>query len=474
MRIKRFLSRHGLKPIDVGISLAALCATMTVAGCSADVSRFDFPSFSLNGDADTTASLQNDGDVGGARLADQSPSAGGYGNNSSYGSGNDTSYSAPRDRAADRVEVARLPDRTPASEPSRSRASYAPSAATPVQPTGGYGASTGRGEKIRVVSGDTLYGLSRQHGVSVSELMAVNNLTSPALSIGQTLYMPQGARSQTAGRDDDYAAPDLGSDQPTTISSSEVPTNWNGSYTVAQGDSLYRVSKQYGVSIPELQRYNNITDPRRMRPGLVLRVPGSGSASDGQRVAAFSQQEMAPSAAAERGRAEPARPTPRVIQSTTKPTVINGAGAQQQAALPSVRVEPPKSAVGDTAKLRWPVRGKVIAGFGRRDDGTHNDGINMLVPAGTDVHAADSGVVAYAGSELKGYGNLILIRHDNGWVTAYAHNEAMLVKRGAKVQRGEVIAKAGKTGQVDEPQLHFELRKGSKPVDPMPYLASTS
>ena len=114
-------------------------------------------------------------------------------------------------------------------------------------------------------------------------------------------------------------------------------------------------------------------------------------------------------------------------------------------------------------KLRWPVNGKIITGFGQRNDGTHNDGINLSVPQGTAVHAAESGVVAYAGSELKGYGNLVLLRHDNGWVTAYAHNDELMVKRGDKVQRGQVIAKAGRTGSVDQPQVHFELRQGQSP-----------
>jgi murein DD-endopeptidase MepM/ murein hydrolase activator NlpD len=126
--------------------------------------------------------------------------------------------------------------------------------------------------------------------------------------------------------------------------------------------------------------------------------------------------------------------------------------------------------VAESVKLRWPASGKVIAGFGGRPDGTHNDGINVSVPLGTEVHAAEDGVVAYAGSELKGYGNLVLLRHDNGWVTAYAHNDELLVKRGDKIKRGQVIAKAGKTGSVDQPQVHFELRQGSKPVDPVPYL----
>jgi murein DD-endopeptidase MepM/ murein hydrolase activator NlpD len=129
------------------------------------------------------------------------------------------------------------------------------------------------------------------------------------------------------------------------------------------------------------------------------------------------------------------------------------------------------AAASASNKMRWPAQGRIVSGFGRRIDGTHNDGINISVPLGTEVHAAESGVVAYAGSELKGYGNLVLLRHDNGWVTAYAHNDQLTVKRGDKVQRGQIIARAGRTGSVDQPQLHFELRQGSKPVDPVPFLA---
>jgi murein DD-endopeptidase MepM/ murein hydrolase activator NlpD len=122
------------------------------------------------------------------------------------------------------------------------------------------------------------------------------------------------------------------------------------------------------------------------------------------------------------------------------------------------------------SKFRWPVKGRVIAGFGTKSDGSHNDGVNIAVPLGTDVLAAESGVVAYAGSELQGYGELILIRHDNGWVTAYAHNEQILVNRDDRVRRGQVIARAGKTGAVEQPQVHFEIRQGSLPVDPLSHL----
>jgi murein DD-endopeptidase MepM/ murein hydrolase activator NlpD len=124
-------------------------------------------------------------------------------------------------------------------------------------------------------------------------------------------------------------------------------------------------------------------------------------------------------------------------------------------------------AAGVTPEFRWPARGRIIEGF----KAGGNDGINIAVPEGTSVRAAESGVVAYAGNELKGYGNLVLIRHPNGFVSAYANNGELDVKRGDTVKRGQVIAKSGQTGNVNSPQLHFELRKGSTPVDPTSYLA---
>jgi murein DD-endopeptidase MepM/ murein hydrolase activator NlpD len=123
-------------------------------------------------------------------------------------------------------------------------------------------------------------------------------------------------------------------------------------------------------------------------------------------------------------------------------------------------------------RFLWPVKGKIISNFGPKKGGLNNDGINISAPAGTSVVAADNGVVAYAGNELRGFGNLLLIRHADGWVTAYAHNEKLLVKRGEKVKRGQAIAQIGSTGNVAAPQLHFEIRKGTDPVDPLKYLGS--
>ena len=130
-----------------------------------------------------------------------------------------------------------------------------------------------------------------------------------------------------------------------------------------------------------------------------------------------------------------------------------------------------KAADGANPTFRWPAKGRVIAGFGPKPNGQQNDGINLAVPEGTPIKAAEDGVVAYAGNELKGYGNLVLVRHPNGYVTAYAHAKEILVKRGDTIKRGQTIANSGQTGNVDAPQLHFEIRKGPAPQDPLPMLS---
>ncbi|MBW7945698.1 MAG: M23 family metallopeptidase, partial [Sphingomonadaceae bacterium] len=117
-----------------------------------------------------------------------------------------------------------------------------------------------------------------------------------------------------------------------------------------------------------------------------------------------------------------------------------------------------------------PVDGRLISRFGAKSGGLYNDGINLRAPAGAPIRAAANGVVVYAGNAIEGFGNLVLLKHDGGWVTAYAHAEDLLVIRGDTVRQGDPIARVGKTGSVDEPQLHFEIRQGKKPVDPLPHL----
>ncbi len=143
-----------------------------------------------------------------------------------------------------------------------------------------------------------------------------------------------------------------------------------------------------------------------------------------------------------------------------------------------VTVTPPAEPEADPATaepspragFRWPLQGPMLAGYGPAGDGGHNDGINIGAPQGTPIVAADNGIVAYAGNELRGYGNLLLIRHADGWVTAYAHTDRILVAQGDRVQAGQTVATVGSSGAVSDPQLHFEIRRGSDSVDPLDHL----
>ncbi len=463
-----------------GALFSALTFALALGGCSADVGRFDTPAFNLNGDANsgTTSSLPTPPEPMLSQGSSLSGSA------QAHGGG---TYVPPASRSSDRVDMAALPDTSaPPSPPPQSystRSTYATSAYQPpratYQPPAAKAPDTTRraassGSTVEVQRGDTLYGIARANGVTVNQLMAANSLATPTIHPGQTLRLP-GSASPIAAPLESAPARRTASAGPVGNSSSSVPAeDWRGTYQVQAGDSLYRIARQHDVRVADLQRANGITNPRQLKPGTTLHVPGRGDGS-----ARFAG---APQSAPD-SRSEPE--APRAIASGTQPTVINSerrvaalntgritdatpaAASNYAKPVQSVAITPSQIA---TNTLRWPSKGKILSGFGQRTDGTHNDGINIAVPRGTDVHAAADGEVAYAGSELKGYGNLVLLRHDNGWVTAYAHADQLLVKRGDKIRRGDVIAKAGATGQVNQPQLHFELRQGSKPVDPLPYL----
>ncbi|HSK40767.1 MAG TPA: M23 family metallopeptidase, partial [Arenibaculum sp.] len=152
-----------------------------------------------------------------------------------------------------------------------------------------------------------------------------------------------------------------------------------------------------------------------------------------------------------------------VVAAVPAPAPAPPVPAARPSAGPPPVVEPPPRA---SARFAWPVHGEILSEFGSKADGMHNDGINIAAPQGTEVFAAENGVVAYAGNELRGFGNLLLIRHADGWMTAYAHLDRMAVRRGDRVGRGQSIGTIGSTGSVSVPQLHFEVRKGSRAVDP--------
>jgi murein DD-endopeptidase MepM/ murein hydrolase activator NlpD len=222
-------------------------------------------------------------------------------------------------------------------------------------------------------------------------------------------------------------------------------------HVVAAGDTLMKLSRHYGKPVSEIAKANNISAHSKLQIGARITVPGGRPVAT---VAAAPTPEPKLAAQPKVAALDPphtariASPEPVVPESSTKTA----------------------EAAGGLPSFRWPVRGRVIAGFGPKTNGQQNDGINLAVPEGTPIKAAEDGVVAYAGNELKGYGNLVLIRHGNGFVSAYAHASEILAKRGDQIKRGQVIARSGQTGNVTSPQLHFEIRKGATPVDPMQFL----
>ena len=484
------------------VAAGLMCAT-ALAGCSADLGRFDMANASFNSDAPRQRSSPvpsepiRRSNAGGP--VDTAPPATPY----SY---NPAPYQPPAASPAP-VRLAGLPDpvsreteprRQP--EPPRRETAPAPRASGPaaIVPV-----SAASGTQIEVQQGDTVYALAKRHNVSIAELMSANNLQTPMIRPGQKLVLPAGGRRQSpARRSEKIASAPAGTAAPapaarasapaapasasatTTVATMDPPTGWTGTHTVTPRDSLSVIARRYNAKVADLQAVNGITDPSRLRAGSVLKVPAS-AASDTASAAPpvpAAAPAAAPVANAPASSAPPGsmgRPTiinarnpdesapERVAAATPRNPVLTDASPEPA---PKSAVSPKPQAASLPGKFRWPAKGRVIANFGPRSDNTHNDGINILVPQGTSVVAAESGTVAYAGSELKGYGNLVLIRHEGNWVSAYAHNESLLVKRGDKVERGQAVAKAGKSGAVDQPQVHFELRQGSKPVDPMPHL----
>jgi murein DD-endopeptidase MepM/ murein hydrolase activator NlpD len=245
-------------------------------------------------------------------------------------------------------------------------------------------------------------------------------------------------------------------------------------HVVARGDTLMKLSRKYHKPLGEIAKANNIPANTMVRIGDRIVIPGAhGSHAIAARTPAAPASENAPKLLPKQA-AKPA-PERKVANSTPEHQTAPAPAASTAAVLTPVahRPEPEKTkreVAAATPSFRWPVRGRVISAFGPRPTGQQNDGINVSVPEGTPIKAAEDGVVAYAGNELKSYGNLVLIRHESGYVTAYAHAGEILVKRDDPIKRGQVIARAGQSGSVAAPQLHFEIRKGSTPVDPLPLL----
>jgi murein DD-endopeptidase MepM/ murein hydrolase activator NlpD len=309
-----------------------------------------------------------------------------------------------------------------------------------------------QGGEVQVEPGMTLFAIARANRVPVSVLAEANGIAPPySVRTGQILKIPGNHRTAH-----------------TVLPRKSGPTvvaKAGGSHTIEPGDTLFSLGRKFGVSPYAIADLNSLPHDGTLAVGQTLRIPSGASAH-------VAGAEPAKAAIPE---------APAIVKTAETPAPLGQseetAAPKDQSQLAQADESPesgPAAVDPSLPGFRWPVKGKVISAYGAKPNGLRNEGINIAVPEGTSVRAADSGVVAYAGNELKGYGNLVLIRHEGGWVTAYAHNKELFVKRGDTVKRGDVIAKAGQTGSVASPQVHFEIRKGATAMDPLRFLNSST
>ncbi len=315
------------------------------------------------------------------------------------------------------------------------------------------------GTPVTVGVDDTPETIGRKYGVPTAAIMQANGLHKASdIRPGQRLVIPRYVSTTTTVQPAPVASKPAAVVATRPVQPAQPARPKDSVYTVASGDTLIGIARKHNVALPELAKANNVEPNHRVGPGDRIMVPGGVSIAEIKQTSVPKIEKpltvAAPSTVA-------SIPPQRANIATPEPTAPETAAKTAEPA-------------GSMPTFRWPVHGRVISSFGTRVNGQPNDGINVAVPEGTAVKSAEDGVVAYAGNELKGFGNLVLVRHANGYVSAYAHASEIAVKRGDTVKRGQVIAKAGQTGNVTSPQLHFEIRKGSTPVDPSQFLAGNT
>ena len=250
--------------------------------------------------------------------------------------------------------------------------------------------------------------------------------------------------------------PNVGAQQTTRVDLTEV--------VVASGDTLYSLSRKYSVPVNDLAVMNKLSPPFNLKVGQKIRVPNLArvavepTGKTTVKVVEKSQNSSVENKSAQQ----------KMDDKKFEVKITTAQSEQKISSDPSKKL--PKINARSSSKFSWPVRGKILSNYGAKNNGLFNDGVNIGATRGAVVGAAENGVVAYAGNEVKGMGNLIIIQHDDGWMTVYAHMDSMVVRRGARVSVGQKIGTVGKTGKVDSPQLHFEIRKGTKAYNPTQYL----
>jgi len=294
-----------------------------------------------------------------------------------------------------------------------------------------------------VKKGDTLYSLSRKYGISVKDLINNNALKEPyILSIGQkiTVFNQQKINKNVS---DEFV-------DTQKIKLQEVH--------VGQGDTLYSLSRKYSIPINDLAVINQLSAPFILHVGQSIKIPILDDNMLHTTVPISATNNLINNV------------DKTGIQTTSSKDIKISPAVDKQRISSDPKQELPKISLRSSSKFSWPIRGNILSKYGAKHNGLFNDGINISASKGSVVKAAENGVVAYAGNEVKGMGNLIIIQHSDGWMTIYAHLDSMKVRRGHKVQVGQYIGTVGVTGKVDVPQLHFEIRKGTKAYNPSSYL----
>lgn len=272
------------------------------------------------------------------------------------------------------------------------------------------------------------------------------------------MYGDTGARRAEFKTDDvlTIRKPNVGVQQTTRVDLTEV--------VVASGDTLYSLSRKYSVPVNDLAVMNKLTPPFILKVGQKIRVPNLARVA----VKSTGKTTVKVVEKSKKSSVEPKSVQKKANAKKSEAKVVTKRSEKKISSDPSKKL--PKINARSSSKFSWPVRGKILSNYGAKNNGLFNDGINIGATRGAVVGAAENGVVAYAGNEVKGMGNLIIIQHDGGWMTVYAHMDSMVVRRGARVSVGQKIGTVGKTGKVDSPQLHFEIRKGTKAYNPTNYL----
>lgn len=352
---------------------------------------------------------------------------------------------------------------------------------------GAAGWSAQGGTPVVLAQGETLDTISSRYGVPRAAIMSANGLNNANVAPGTRITIPvynaSGSASAAAPAPARQVAQAPAETQRFVAGPSAAPRATPPAAVDPKAQA--KAAADAKVAAAAEAKAKAAADAQAMKESRARFAAEAKAKADARKTAALPTPAAKPAAAAAAVKPVPeAKPVKTAAPATqpAKPVVVASAPAVEPKPTAIPRSEPvaePKTTASipkqeedagssaDKADFRWPARGRVISGYSGKGG---NEGINIAVPEGTPIKAAEGGTVAYAGSELKGYGNLVLIRHPNGYVSAYAHNGELKVKRGDTVKRGQVVANSGQTGNVSSPQLHFELRKGSAPVDPTPYL----